>query len=34
MNALGWIFLVCSGGMILGMNVFCFVKIFSKKEVK
>ena len=30
----GWIFLICSWGLILGLTVFCFVKVFSKKETK
>jgi len=34
MNISGWIFLIVSWGLILGFTVFCFVKVFSKKEIK
>jgi hypothetical protein len=34
MNIGGWIFLLISWGIILGLTVFCFVKVFSKKELK
>lgn len=30
----GWIFLVSSWGIILGLTIFCFIKVFSKKELK
>jgi hypothetical protein len=30
----GWVFLIISWGIILGMAAFCFVKVFSKKELK
>lgn len=30
----GWVFLIISWGIILVMAVFCFVKVFSKKELK
>jgi hypothetical protein len=30
----GWIFLVVSWGLILGLTTFCFIKVFSKKELK
>jgi len=30
----GWVFLIISWGIILGMAVFCFVKVFLKKELK
>lgn len=34
MRSGGWIFLVISWGLILGLSAFCFVKVFSKKEIK
>ena len=34
MKILGWIFLIISWGIILGLTIFCFVKVFSKKELK
>jgi hypothetical protein len=34
MNAGGWIFLVLSWGLIIGLSVICFIKVFSKKELK
>lgn len=27
----GWVFLIISWGIILGLTIFCFVKVFSKK---
>lgn len=30
----GWIFILCSWGMIIGLVVFCFVRVFLKKELK
>lgn len=30
----GWLFLILSWGSIIGLAVFCFYKVFSKKEVK
>jgi len=30
----GWIFLVVSWGIILGLTTHCFIKVFSKKELK
>ena len=30
----GWIFLIFSWGIILWLTVFCFIKVFSKKELK
>jgi len=30
----GWMFLIISWGLILGLTAFCFIKVFSKKEVK
>jgi len=34
MKLTGWIFIIFSWGLIIGMFVFCFVKVFSKKEIK
>ncbi len=34
MKISGYIFLILSWGLILGLAYFCFVKIFSKKELK
>jgi len=34
MKILGWIFLIISWGALLGLTIFCFVKVFSKKELK
>jgi len=34
MNPGGWIFLIISWGIILGLSAFCFIKVFSKKEIK
>jgi hypothetical protein len=33
MSASAWIFLILSWGSILGLTVFCFAKVFSKKEM-
>lgn len=30
----GWIFLMVSWGIIIGLAAFCFVRVFSKKELK
>jgi len=30
----GWILLLFSWGMIVGLATFCFKRIFSKKELK
>ena len=30
----GWILLILSWGMILGVSIFCFKKVFTKKEFK
>jgi hypothetical protein len=30
----GWVFLILSWGIILGLTIFCFFKVFSKKELK
>jgi len=34
MSGGGWIFLIFSWGVILGLTAFCFIKVFSKKEIK
>jgi hypothetical protein len=34
MKLAGWIFLIVSWGIILGLTAFCFIKVFSKKEIK
>lgn len=34
MNISGWVFLIVSWGLILGLTTLCFVKVFSKKELK
>jgi len=34
MKTAGWIFFVLSWCCILGLALFCFSKIFSKKEMK
>ena len=33
MTLSGWIFMVISWGLIIGLVVFCFIKIFRKKVV-
>jgi len=30
----GWILLIVSWAIILGLTTFCFLKVFSKKELK
>jgi protein-S-isoprenylcysteine O-methyltransferase Ste14 len=32
MNIFGWIFLLSSWAVIIGLLVFCFGKIFTEKE--
>jgi len=34
MKIAGWVFLVVSWGMTLWLTTLCFVKVFSKKEIK
>lgn len=31
MKLAGWIFIILSWGLIIGLTVFCFLKVFSKK---
>ncbi len=33
MNPGGWIVLLVTWGLILGLMTFCFWKVFSKKEI-
>jgi len=30
----GWILITVSWGIILSLAIFCFIKIFSRKELK
>ena len=30
----GWIFLIISWGLILGLSALCFIKVFSRKELR
>ncbi len=34
MNKYGWFFLIFSWATILWLTAFCFMKVFSKKELK
>ncbi len=34
MNSSGWLFLIISWGIIIGLVIFCFAKVFAKKELK
>jgi len=34
MKLTGWIFIIFSWGLIIGMFVFCLIKVLSKKEIK
>jgi len=34
MNLGGWVFLFLSWGVILGLVLFCFGKVFGKKALK
>jgi glycerol uptake facilitator-like aquaporin len=34
MTLAGWVFLGLSWGFIIVLSVFCFYKVFSKKELK
>ena len=33
MTPLGWLFMIFSWSFIIALAAFCFVRIFSKKEV-
>ena len=30
----GWIFILFSWGLIIGLSIYCFFKVFAKKELK
>ena len=32
MTLAGWIMLILSWGLIIALNVFCFVKVFGQKD--
>ncbi len=34
MKTAGWVFLIGSWGFIIGLAIFCFIRVFSKKELK
>jgi hypothetical protein len=34
MNAGGWIFILFSWMFIIGLSVYCFYRVFAKKELK
>ncbi len=34
MTVNGWLLLLVSWGLILGLTAFCFMKIFSKRTVR
>lgn len=34
MTPAGWIMLIVSWTLILGMAIFCFIKVLSKKNLK
>jgi len=34
MNLAGWVFIIFSWILILGLTAFCFFKVFAKKEMK
>lgn len=34
MKFAGWVFLLFSWGLIMGLTVFCFIKVFSKKGAR
>jgi hypothetical protein len=34
MKSGGWVFLAVSWGIILGLAALCFIKIFSRKELR
>lgn len=34
MNVRGWMLLIVSWGCILSLVVFCFTRVFAKKEIK
>ncbi len=32
MNIFGWIFLIISWGLILGLNIYCFIRVLKEPE--
>ncbi len=30
----GWVFIIFSWGIILGLTIFCFKNVFAKKELR
>jgi glycerol uptake facilitator-like aquaporin len=30
----GWVFIILSWGLIIGLTLFCFAKVFGKKVLK
>lgn len=34
LNVYGWVFMILGSGLILGMNIYCFKKIFKEKKEK
>jgi hypothetical protein len=34
MNTAGWVFMIFSWAALLAMSIFCFIKVFSKRELK
>jgi len=34
MKLAGWVFFALSWFLILGLNVFCFIKVFSKRVIR
>jgi len=34
MKLSGWLFIIFSWGIILALIIFCFIKVFTKKELK
>jgi hypothetical protein len=33
MSALGWVFMIVSWGGIIALAVFCFAKVFTKRDM-
>jgi hypothetical protein len=34
MNIYGWVFIIVSWALIIGLAIFCFVKVFSRRQIK
>ena len=32
MTPIGWVLLLVSWGLIIALNIFCFVKVFGQKD--